>query len=205
MKNSKSIERLQHSYLSLLLTLKFTLVNKNLSWSLGCPALVDLEHLFKTKLISGDSEVQRSRHYTVADINLVTTSLKRFVKNIRDRKPPRTLYICHVTRDDLIFAFLREFQRRQMSPSEPAFEAALLVCGAGGEVLSDDVVTMIDRLDGDGPSIMFVEGTTHSVMTRIHNFTPKLNIDDTGRVSVAVDHYEPYIDFDLLLERTRME
>ena len=92
-----------------------------------------------------------------------------------------------------------------MSPSEPAFEAALLVCGAGGEVLSDDTRAMIDRVDGDGPSIMMVEGTTHSVMTKIHNFTPKLNIDDTGRVSVAVDHYEPYIDFDLLLERTRME
>ena len=92
-----------------------------------------------------------------------------------------------------------------MSPSEPAFEAALLVCGAGGEVLSDDTRAMIDRVEGDGPSIMMVEGTTHNVMTKIHNFTPKLNIDDTGRVGVAVDHYEPYIDFDLLLERTRME
>ena len=141
----------------------------------------------------------------MSDINLVTTSLERFVANIRSRKPPRTLYICHVTRDDLILSFLAEFQRRQTTPSEPAFEAALLVCGAEGDQPSDEVQAMMRDMDGDGPSIMMAEGTTHSVMTKIHNFTPKLNIDDTGRVGVAVDHYEPYIDFDLLLERTRME
>ncbi len=140
----------------------------------------------------------------MSDINLVTTSLKRFVANIRSRKPPRTLYICHVTRDDLILAFLSEFKRRQTKPSEPAFEAALIVCGAENEEVSEEVEAMIRDIECDGPSIMMARGTTHSVMTKIHNFTPKLNIDDTGRVSVAVDHYEPYIDFDLLLERTRV-
>ena len=170
---------------------------------LGCPALVDLEHLFKTKLISGNSDENRSRHYTISDINLVTTSLKRFLTNIRNRKPARTLYIVHVTRDDLILGFLGEYQRRQKRPTEPKFEAALLVCGSETYKLSEEVEAMIHDNDGDGPSIMMVEGTTHAAMTKIHNFTPKLNIDDTGRVVVAVDHYEPYIDFDLLLQRTR--
>lgn len=169
---------------------------------LGCPALVDLEQLFKTQLISGSSEENRSRHYTMSDINLVTTSLKRFLLNIRKRKPARTLYICHVTRDDLIMAFLEEYQRRQKTPSEPPFEAALLVCGSRDYKLSEEVEAMIRNNNGDGPCIMAVEGTTHAAMTKIHNFTPKLNIDDTGRVAVAVDHYEPYIDFDLLLHRT---
>ena len=139
----------------------------------------------------------------MSDLNLVTTSLKRFLTNIRNRKPLRTLYICHVTRDDLILAFLGEFQRRQKKPSEPPFEAALLVCGSNTYELSEEVEAMIRDNDGDGPSIMMVEGTTHAAMTKIHNFTPKLNIDDTGRVGVAIDHYEPYIDFDQLLERTR--
>lgn len=170
---------------------------------LGCPALVDLEQLFKTKLISGNSDENRSRHYTMSDINLVTTSLKRFLTNIRNRKPSRTLYICHVTRDDLILGFMGEFQRRQKRTSEPPFESALLVCGSKTYKLSEEVEAMIHDNDGDGPSIMMVEGTTHAAMTKIHNFTPKLNIDDTGRVSVAVDHYEPYIDFDQLLHRTR--
>lgn len=173
---------------------------------LGCPALVDLEGLFKTKLLSGNSDQNRFRHYTMSDINLVTTSLNRFLENIRSRKPTRTLYICHVTRDDLILGFLSEFQRRQNKPSELPFEAALLVCGRRDTYsLSEEVEAMIRDTGGDGPSVMFVEGTTHAAMTKIHGFTPKLNIDDTSRVSVAVDHYEPYIDFDLLLERTRVE
>ena len=141
----------------------------------------------------------------MSDINLVTTSLQRFLTNIRNRKPARTLYICHVTRDDLILGFLGEFQRRQRRPSEPPFEAALLVCGSENDKMSEEVEAMIHDHDGDAPSIMLVEGTTHAAMTKIHNFTPKLNIDDTGRVSVAVDHYEPYIDFDLLLQQTRRE
>jgi dethiobiotin synthetase len=70
---------------------------------LGCPALADLEHLFKTKLICGDE--YRFRHYSFDDINVVTTSLTRFLENLRE-KPTRTLYICHITRDDLIVGFM---------------------------------------------------------------------------------------------------
>ena len=50
--------------------------------------------------------------------------------------------------------------------------------------------------------MMVVELSTHETMTRINNFTPKLNIEDTNRVKVAIEHYEPYIDFDELLRRT---
>jgi hypothetical protein len=39
-------------------------------------------------------------------------------------------------------------------------------------------------------------------MQKIHAYTPKFNIDDKHRVSTAVEHYEPYIDFDELLRRT---
>jgi dethiobiotin synthetase len=78
---------------------------------LGCPALADLENLFSTQLISGQEH--RFRHYSVEDINVVTTSLTRFLENLREKPNPRTLYICHVTRDDLIVGFLGEFQRRR--------------------------------------------------------------------------------------------
>lgn len=175
---------------------------------LGCPALADLEKLFKTELISGKKAENRFRHYTTLDMNLVTTSLKRFLENIRSRKPTRTLYICHITRDDLILGFLGEYQRRKARStrfSEPPFEAALLVCGRSGTYeLSKEIEDMITD-DDDGPSIMIVKGTTHEAMTKIHAYTPKLNIDDESRVSVAVDHYEKYIDFDLLLRRTKKD
>lgn len=73
---------------------------------LGCPALADLENLFKTQLISGSEHC--FRHYDVNHINVVTTSLTRFLENLRLKKP-RTLYICHVTRDDLIVGFMGEY------------------------------------------------------------------------------------------------
>ena len=48
---------------------------------------------------------------------------------------------------------------------------------------------------------MVVGYSTHQAMQMIHDFTPKLNIDDKNRVKKAVEHYEPYIDFEHLLDR----
>ena len=171
---------------------------------LGCPALADLENLFKTKLMAG--EEHRFRHYNVSDINLVTTDLKRFLENLRE-KSPRTLYICHVTRDDLILGFLAEHQRKKEvielgKGDEAPFQAALVICGRRGVYqLSKEVEDMI-RCHHDAP-VMTVEMSTRDAMEKIHHFTPKLNIHDTSRVSVAVDHYESFIDFDELLRRTQ--
>ena len=82
---------------------------------LGCPCLMDLENIFNTKLMNG--EKHRFRHYNVSDINLVTTSLTGFLENLR-RKPSRTLYVCHATRDDLILGFMAEYQRIRSSRVE---------------------------------------------------------------------------------------
>ena len=167
---------------------------------LGCPALADLENLFNVELMCGKEH--RFRHYNTGDINVVTTSLTRFLENLRE-KPARTLYICHVTRDDLIVGFMGEHQRRR-DKSEKPFEAALLVCGRKKKYqLSNEVTDMLNSLDG--APVMIVELSTHDAMSKIHAFTPKLNIHDTNRVSVAVDHYEPYIDFDELIRRTQAE
>jgi BioD-like phosphotransacetylase family protein len=164
---------------------------------LGCPALMDLETIFGTKLINGESH--RFRHYNMSDINLVTTSLTRFLENLRN-KPSRTLYVCHVTRDDLILGFMAEYQRRQVK-EQGSFEAALIVCGRGGKYqITDEVRDMVMGLDC--APVMIVEYSTHQAMQMIHAYTPKFNIDDTHRVNTAVQHYEPYIDFDELLKRT---
>ena len=164
---------------------------------LGCPALMDLERLFKTQMISG--EAKRFQHYTVTDINLVTTSLTRFLTNLRE-KPTRTLYLCHVTRDDIILGFLGEYQRRK-DLNQP-FEAALIICGRNNKYsLQDELKDMIVYHGQDAP-ILTSPYTTHHTMEMIHKFTPKLNIHDAGRVDAAVKHYEQYIDFDALLSRT---
>lgn len=167
---------------------------------LGCPALADLEKLFRTELVCGQQH--RFRHYNVDDLNLVTTSLSRFLENLRE-KNSRTLYVAHVTRDDLILGFMAEYQRTRRE-NEPPFEAALIICGRKGKYqLSTEVKDMLNSLEG--APVMVVELSTHQAMQKIHSFTPKLNIDDTNRVGKAVEHYEPYIDFDELLRRTRSQ
>jgi BioD-like phosphotransacetylase family protein len=49
---------------------------------------------------------------------------------------------------------------------------------------------------------MHVKMSTWPVMSKIADFTPKLNIDDTHRVDEAVAWYEKHINFDELLRRT---
>jgi len=165
---------------------------------LGCPALLDLESLFNTQLITGKRH--RLRHYSVEQINLVTTSLADFLENMRN-KPSRTLYICHITRKDLILGFLAECKRRKMGKCDP-FEATLIVCGRKGKYdLSQDVRDVIYSSD-DAVPIMLVEYSTHETMQKIHHYTPKFINEDKCRVARAVEHYEPYIDFKELLRRT---
>lgn len=129
---------------------------------LGCPALMDLESIFKTELITGREF--RFRHYNVTDINLVTTSLTRFLENLRD-KPTRTLYICHITRDDLILGFMSEFQRRKAKGE--SFESALVVCGRKEKYeMVPEVKDMIIGLDG--APVMIVPYSTHQ--GKQHNY-----------------------------------
>lgn len=103
----------------------------------------------------------------------------------------------------LIFRFFRRFRfQRHREKSEHPFEAALIVCGRKGKYqLSPEVMDMLTSLQG--APVMVVGVSTHDAMSKIHRYTPKLNIHDTNRVGVAVDHYEPYIDFDELLRRTQ--
>mmetsp|Transcript_19155 Transcript_19155/g.43612 ORF Transcript_19155/g.43612 Transcript_19155/m.43612 type:complete len:256 (-) Transcript_19155:94-861(-) len=161
---------------------------------LGCPAIADLERLFKTKLLAGQAHVMK--HYSVSEINLVTTSLGTFMETLRS-KPSRTLYLCHVTRNDVILGFLGEYQRRlQIGES---FESTLVLCGRSGHYnLSEDMEEMIKSW---GAPVLHVGYSTHQAMEMIDNYTPKLNSDDTHRVQDAIEHYEKYIDFDQVLQR----
>ena len=164
---------------------------------LGCPALQDLERLFGSKLLSGQE--QSLRHYTMRDLNLVATSLSVFLENLRI-KPARTLYVCHASREDIVLGFLAEYQRRTCR-NEP-FEAALIICGRPDRFsLDPQVLDMIEQTK-NAPPILRSPYTPREAMEMIHNYTPKLNMADSDRVSTTVNHYEPYIDFDLLLERT---
>jgi BioD-like phosphotransacetylase family protein len=159
---------------------------------LGCPALVDLEKLFGGTFVCGQEHALR--HYTVNDLNLVTTSLDVFLESLRSR-PSRTLYVCHASRNDILLAFLGEHQRRKSR--DESFEAALVLCE--GDQLDPHILDMLAFYD---PPILVVPQATSLVMEKIHSFTPKLHAGDTTRVTATVNHYEPFIDFDLLLHQT---
>lgn len=159
---------------------------------LGCPALVDLERKLGGSFLSGGSHALR--HYAVSDLNLVATSLTVFLEQLRTR-PSRTLYVCHASRNDILLGFLGEHQRRKNRGE--VLEAALIVCE--GHELDPHLVDMF-AMDYD-PPILVVPEPTSVVMEQIHSFTPKLHARDTARVAATVDHYEPYIDFDLLLHQ----
>ena len=46
---------------------------------------------------------------------------------------------------------------------------------------------------------MVTKHGTLDALERIKNTTAKHNVDDMARVDAAIAHYEPHIDFDLLL------
>lgn len=94
---------------------------------------------------------------------------------------------------------MAEYQRSRREEERP-FEAALLVCGRKDKYqMADEVRDMFEGLE-EAP-VMVVGYSTHEAMQMIHDYTPKLNIDDKNRVRKAVEHYEPYIDFEQLLQR----
>jgi BioD-like phosphotransacetylase family protein len=58
---------------------------------------------------------------------------------------------------------------------------------------------IMDYIRGSNIPVLNVQQTTSQTMRAIENFTAKMTASDKGRTSLVVDHYEPYIDYDLLL------
>ena len=57
-----------------------------------------------------------------------------------------------------------------------------------------------------GPPVLVASGFSPAeAAKKIRTMTPKFNASDERRVSRATEHYEPYIDFEELLRRTRSE
>jgi len=183
---------------------------------LGCPALADVESTFGTVLLSGSDH--RYRHYDVGSnvqgrsigMSMITTDLAAFLRTMqRQDGDARTMFICHVTRDDVILGFLAEY-RRKTRRGIP-FQSALVICtgcdDGMGDVndieLSPEVCDMIRDAGPDGPPVLRAPGYSPADAAKhIRTMTPKFNANDERRVTRATEHYEPYIDFDLLIDRT---
>jgi BioD-like phosphotransacetylase family protein len=66
--------------------------------------------------------------------------------------------------------------------------------------LSEHVLDICRR---SSSPVLSTRASTDDAMAALYHYTPKLHIDDEHRVDMTVEHYEPYIDFDLLLARCR--
>ena len=185
---------------------------------LGSPCLADVEAVFGAALLSGSDH--RYRHYDVGSnvrggrsigMSMVTTDLAAFLRTMR-RQPEtcRTMFVCHATRDDAILGFLGESRRRARRGL--SFQGALVVCtgcddGGAGLSTSLGVCAEVGEMIADGgpsgPPVLVASGMSPAeAARRIRTMTPKFNASDGRRVTKAAEHYEPYIDFDLLLRRT---
>jgi phosphate acetyltransferase len=197
---------------------------------LGCPALADLERLFNATVISGSQH--RLRHYRIQDLMLVATSLNVFLQTLRQNRleKKRTLYVCHASRNDILLGYLMESVQRNrqqqlkqqynghssttttisiMNGSEnsiiESFETAMIVTGCADHPISTQVLEIVMNLPNTAPPVLMTEQRTDIVMQGIYQYTPKLNNEDSNRVERAVQHYQPYIDFDLLLQRVAIK
>ena len=71
------------------------------------------------------------------------------------------------------------------------------LAGDTGNHLSPSLRTLCESYDAP---VLLATGASTEVAEVIKRHTAKLSINDNERVAAAIDHYEPHIDFDKLLE-----
>jgi hypothetical protein len=125
---------------------------------------------------------------------------------LEEDHPTRIMYLTHCSRDDIVLGFLSHCQRmrqrgyaaaRGVGASGSNFEAALLLCGHHSEDFYEAIQDMASATDFP---IMKVPMTTHDTLLALKSFVPKLNTRDKVRTNAVIQHYEPFIDFDRLVQ-----
>lgn len=180
---------------------------------LGEASLRELEKHLGGELVAG-GERARDLHYKLHDAFLVTTGLRRFLRRaFIDRlgaKAARPLFIAHATRDDLLLGYLAHWQRAGPRGSDwPGDWAGAFVLSTGASKSFPDpfapaedseLSTYLKRManDTDAPVLVTPMGPVDA-LEAIKGYTAKHNKDNFDRVRAAIEHYEPQIDFDLLL------
>lgn len=167
---------------------------------LGRPTMLDFEHLFKTKLISGH-KWRSSRHFT--NVELVTTGLSKFLEKCDkyERVTDHVLVVAHASRNDIILGYLTYANRVEHERGEP-FRGGLLLTGTpyaatGG---ANQVPQFMMPYLRDAPiPVLYAPFQTYEVMAKMERYTAKLNVEDIKRTEAVASHYEKHIDFEQLL------
>lgn len=181
---------------------------------LGQASLQSLVQALDAKLVAG--EKCRSLHYGTDDAFLVTTGLRRFLRRAFEQRADwrRPLFVTHATRDDLLLGFLAHHQNKMMEQdgcvSGPTDWAGAMILSIGAskafpdldEGFPDDrepLEYLLNMAKTTDAPVLITELGTVDALERVRSFTAKHTISDQVRVRAAIEHYEPQIDFDVLL------
>lgn len=160
------------------------------------PTMRDFEGLFKTQLLSGQEH--HLEHFN--NVEVVSTGLRRFVEKLdnQDNDWNKTLFLTHVSREDIILGFLSHSAVYQQEHGT-FFPGGLLLTGSPGpsNTLSQHIYKAITS--NHDAMVMHVQLPTHEVSKRITQFTAKLNATDVERTAMTCQQYEPYINFDKII------
>ena len=143
----------------------------------------------------------------------MTTAVRRFLRKTHfeqaERGERRPLFVTHCTRDDVLLAFLAYYKRTTLPLSTGGVDrnewlGAMVLCtGACSDGTFHEDNTHLPYLVDiarayDAPVMLTSKGTIEAT-NFMANFTAKMHVGDQARIAAAIDHYEPHIDFDLLL------
>ncbi len=144
------------------------------------PTIRDFESLFDTQLLSG--EKHHYRHFI--SFRLVAGSVGTFKNEII----PSELIITPATRDDIIFAYIEQNEKR-----EKDLEGGLILTGRHPP--SKDSLEALSKTNI--PSL-YAPVCSFDAMKMITSFTAKIRTKDLPKIERAIKLVEENIDFDLL-------
>jgi len=162
--------------------------------ALSNPSMLDFEGLFATELLTS-----RSRRFQQYDkTTLVTAGLGRFLGKLSSPEFERTLFVTHVSRNDIIMGFLSHAQNFERMTKRP-YGGGLILTGSVSDNQPQDYIVNIIK-NAQAP-VLYVPSSTFQVMEKITHFTAKFNPTDTHKVHACSKHYARHINFDAILAR----
>jgi len=158
---------------------------------LSKPLMKDFELLFNATLLSGEEHLLRHFRHT----RLVATSLKTF----RTFMLPSQLVITPANREDIILAILTKHWDVKMANPNDDLEAGMILTGE-----TPPRSTIIQALRKAHIPMLYIPLSSYKAMEMISSFTAKIRKEDKEKIREAIGLVEEHIDFDQLIEITRV-
>ncbi|TDH74314.1 uncharacterized protein CCR75_007817 [Bremia lactucae] len=193
----------------------------NLS-SLSHPSMLDFEGLFQTRILS--SRARRFQQYNKT--TLVTAGLRRFLTKLSAPEYDHTMFVTHVSRNDIILGLLSHAQNFELTEKRP-YGGGLILTGSpardqpqdyllkiiqnahrpygGGLILTGSPARdqpqdyLLKIIQNAHVPVLYVPITTFKAMEKITHFTAKFNPTDKQKVHACGEHYASHIDFEAIL------